>query len=646
MSAVFESQRHMEEPWATPPEGRFSAMVRFRDLTAEAVRRLAHLTTRAVQWAPNHERAFRVLSRRSASAVTVTGLEGVGRTRFVEELAELAARGEVLFRQHRFVLFDVSNVPPEDSQVCLASVLAKSADEVGLVACLVGLTGLLRRNDGGSNKPLLRAYLSNPECKLIGILTNQEYNECIGSDADLVRLFARIEVAEPTEEDATNLLLAEALTLQNEYGLAISPTLVRRTVSLSSQFVLNEQLPAKARQILRTACDDVSFSLNVTSSRRLGGDDPSTDSHARRAEITESDVVRVIAERTGIPEETIAGAGNEIDFESALTIEVVGQDQAVQAVATELNLVKAGLTDPGKPASVMLFAGMTGVGKTELAKAVARLYSSSKRLQTYTMANFTEPHSVSGIIGVPPGYVGYEHGGRLINELNSDPYAVFLLDEADKAHPNVWKPFLNLFDEGWIVDQRGTKGWADRAIFILTTNAGDNAISQMSRQGKSQSEIVEHVKRTLSRLRHERSSQPVFPSQFLSRLSRIVVFQPLDEQAMIGIAQRQVARLKRAWQQRRGKSLEFEPQLIDLIGKLGHQRNEASGGQEGGRIIRRLMTDMIEGPLQSAASANPQAYAGAEIVTLKAEDIPSNEMLSDVPIPVKIQFRSATTPQS
>jgi ATP-dependent Clp protease ATP-binding subunit ClpA len=126
---------------------------------------------------------------------------------------------------------------------------------------------------------------------------------------------------------------------------------------------------------------------------------------------------------------------------------------------------------------VLLFAGMTGVGKTELAKRIAELYSTSKRLTTYAMGNFTEPHSVSGIIGVPPGYVGHEDGGRLINELNADPYSVFLLDEAEKCHPNVWKPFLNLFDEGWIMGHRGVKAHADRAIFILTTNAGDKTIA-------------------------------------------------------------------------------------------------------------------------------------------------------------------------
>src|SRR5690606_11550156 len=149
---------------------------------------------------------------------------------------------------------------------------------------------------------------------------------------------------------------------------------------------------------------------------------------------------------TGVPVETLSGDGGSADYEAALKASVVGQTEAVEVVATELKLIKAGLTEPDRPASVLLFAGMTGVGKTELAKALAWLYSPMGRLHVYSMGNFTKPHTVSGIIGVPPGYVCHDHGGRLVNELNADPYAVFLLDEAEKAHPNMWKPFLNLFD--------------------------------------------------------------------------------------------------------------------------------------------------------------------------------------------------------
>jgi ATP-dependent Clp protease ATP-binding subunit ClpC len=146
-------------------------------------------------------------------------------------------------------------------------------------------------------------------------------------------------------------------------------------------------------------------------------------------------------------------------------------------------------------------------------------------------------------------------GGRLINDLLADPYSVFLLDEAEKCHPNVWKPFLNLFDEGWIIDQRGRKAYGDRAIFILTTNAGDRSISQLQKSDKSPAEIADHVRKTLSRIRHERSSQPVFPPQFLSRIRRIITFRPLSQEAMQGIVQILVERMKTRWQKSRAKSV-------------------------------------------------------------------------------------------
>jgi ATP-dependent Clp protease ATP-binding subunit ClpA len=234
------------------------------------------------------------------------------------------------------------------------------------------------------------------------------------------------------------------------------------------------------------------------------------------------------------------------------------------------------------------------VGKTELAKRIAELYSSSKRLQVYTMGNFTEPHSVSGIIGVPPGYVGHEEGGRLINELRADPYSVFLLDEAEKCHPNVWKPFLNLFDEGWIVDQRGVKAYADRAIFILTTNAGDKNISQLTRSGKSAAEILEALKQALARVRVERSSQPVFPPQFLSRMKRIIVFNPLDEAAMVGIARCAARRLAERWKLARDKVVTLAPELLQSIGRMAHEMNTRANGQEGGRIVQKLFSDCVE----------------------------------------------------
>jgi hypothetical protein len=286
-------------------------------------------------------------------------------------------------------------------------------------------------------------------------------------------------------------------------------------------------------------------------------------------------------------------------------------------VASQLRGIKAGLPEPGKPASVMLFAGLTGVGKTELAKTLARFYSSSKRLQTYTMENFTQPHTVSGIVGVPPGYVGHEQGGRLINDLNSDPYCVFLLDEAEKAHPDVWKPFLNLFDEAWIVDQRGVKAFADRAIFILTTNVGDDIIARMWQDHADMSSIEHAVRKALSEVRHRESGDIVFPPEFLARIHQIVVFRPLDEEALREICLMVVTRMTGEWQEKRNKRLVVPQTLISYIARESHRADVVSGFKEGGRIVRKLIAQLIRDQVLAEQALRPDEYESCNVIELR-----------------------------
>jgi ATP-dependent Clp protease ATP-binding subunit ClpA len=546
----------------------------------------------------------RALYRRSNRHVLLTGLKGVGKTTVVRELARRAARGEIPFlADRRFLWIDAKNVGPEDSRGCLETILRVAAEQPSTVLCLDGLDALLKRPQGGTNKPLLRAAAARPGLSIIGILSRWEFNDLIAGDAEMLELFTRIEVEEPHEEAAVAIARQNARRLEREYGLPIAESAINRAVVLASNYILNASHPAKAIRILEQCCDEKHYEIT-----QVAGSSP--------AAVTADDVVRVVAGLTGIPAETLAGETGEADFVGALSAQVVGQPGPVRAVATELQLIKAGLNEPGKPASVLLLAGMTGVGKTELAKRLAELYSTSKQLNTYSMGNFTEPHTVSGIIGVPPGYVGHEQGGRLINELNADPYAVFLLDEAEKAHPNVWKPFLNLFDEGWIEDQRGVRAYADRAIFILTTNAGERQIEQMTRSGKPEEEITERVKTILSKVKQERSSQPVFTPQFLARLRRVIVFGPLDEQAMIGISRVKLTQMQRLWQQKREKSIEVPESLITHIGRRAHELNEQAQGKEGGRIVRKLITDLVEIRIQQAATQQSADYKKCSRVEL------------------------------
>lgn len=545
---------------------------------------MADVTEMAAPPSPVHDQIARVLFQSKRGNALLAGNRGVGKTTALYQFASHIRQGRYPYLTNaKLVLMDVSNVGPEDSRACLESIFsAVSEREQGyrLVLCLDGISNLLKRSHGGSNKPLLLSLLSRSGIKLIGTMSHSDYIEQVGNDFQMLESFTRIEINEPHGSQLEQIVAEAAGRISAEFDIEIPRHVVDRIVPLTSTFLLNESQPAKSIDTLRQVCEGIQYDR--------------TQENNEHGAVTSEELVSVISRRTGIPPETINGQGKICDFERTLADVVVGQDVAVRGVAAELRLISAGLTESNKPASVMMFAGMTGVGKTELAKRIAELYSSSRRLQVYSMGNFTEAHSVSGIIGVPPGYVGHEDGGRLINELRADPYSVFLLDEAEKCHPNVWKPFLNLFDEGWIVDQRGVKAFADRAIFILTTNAGDRNISQLVRSGKSVDEISQNVRQTLSRVRHERSSQPVFPPQFLSRMKRIIVFNPLDEDAMVSIAKGAAKRLAMRWKKLRSKAVVISDEIIFQIGQRGHSLNEQSNGQEGGRIIQKLFSDVVE----------------------------------------------------
>lgn len=572
------------------------------------------------------DRLARALHRSDAHAVLV-GERGVGQTTLLAELARRVAAGRLAAIQgKRILLADCRYTNPALSSRRLLAIL-QAADDPKVVLCVEGFASLVRSEQGRVNNAVLLGILPKVQVKLLGLLSPREYEELVADDADMRELLVKVEAPEPDVATAERIVGCYAAGLEEAYGVAVEPEAMAQAVRLADRYVLCERLPGKAVKILRQVCEDIAYERMQSKSRRTAA--------------TADDVVRAVARLSGVPEETLRGVAERTDYEASLGREIFGQEHAVGEVATELGLIKAGLTDPDKPASVMLLIGHTGTGKTEMAKALARFYSRSKRLRTYTLGNFVEPHSVAGIIGVPPGYVGHEQGGRIVADLAADPYCVFLLDEADKAHPDVLQPFLNLFDEGWICDQRGVKAYADKAIFILTTNVGQRMLGDMARQGKTPDEMAARMREALSQIRHGKSNRPVFPPEFLARIRRIIVFQPLDRDAMEGICRKLLREMQEMWRDKRQKTLSVPDSLVEHIAAESQRRNEKSQGREGGRIVRKLMAEWIEAPVQRACSASPEEYQACDAVVIEAI-LPSTEAADDTSSPqVSVRFRRA-----
>ncbi len=555
------------------------------------------------------ESMARGLYRQTPRHLLMVGERGLAQSTLLTELAWRSARGDYTFlRRRQLLTVQCRCVAGDESRATLAALFSRIGHVEPLVACIDGLASLVRTEAGEGNRSHLKSALTQARCRIIGVVRPDELEDLTGHDPELSEMFSIVEIPEPDPACAARLLRHFAAGMERHFGVTIEPAAIDRAAQLTHAYILHERLPNVALKVLEAACEEVRF--EQYQSRGTGG------TGGAGGAVTENRVLRMVSSITGVPSHTLEGVTDQTDYRRELGELILGQEDAVDEVARELRLIKAGLVDSGKPASVMLFVGQTGTGKTEMAKALARFYSPSGRLKTFTLGNFSEPHSVSGIIGVPAGYVGHDRGGRLINDLNADPYSVFLLDEADKAHPDVMQPFLNLFDEGWIYDQRGLKANAGRAIFILTTNVAQRQIGDMCGEGKSTAEITARVKELLSQIRHMKSSRPVFTAEFLARIRRVVVFRSLDRKAMHGIARRLAQDMRKDWLSRRGKVLQIDERILSRLADLAHERNETAKGKEGGRLIRKLLADQVDAAIQEAIDRDPQRYRGCELVSV------------------------------
>ncbi len=473
-------------------------------------------------------RAIQILSRRSKNNPVLVGEPGVGKTAVAEGLALAVSRGEApeSLKNKRIVSLDVPALLAgtryrgdfEDRVKSVLRDVHRAGDIILFIDELHTIMGAGSAEGAIDAANILKPALGRGEVQVIGATTPEEYRRHIEKDAALERRFQPVQVKEPNMEQAQEMLRALRPALEKHHRVSITDSAIEAACSLSQRYINERRLPDKAIDLL----DEASAAVCVEDKERL---------------VQPEDIARVVSQWTDIP---LSGLEQEesrrlLGLEDELKKRIIGQDEAVSAVAKAVRRARVGLKDPRRPLGSFLFCGPSGVGKTELCKALAAsVYSDEQALVRLDMSEYMEKHSVSRLIGSPPGYVGYEDGGQLTEKLRRKPWCVVLFDEIEKAHEDVWGILLQIMEDGVLTDSAGRQVDFSNALVIMTSNVGARAISQrrppMGFAGEEPGEdsalcaLVEEELKT------------VFRPEFLNRLDEKVIFRRLGEDELLKIS--------------------------------------------------------------------------------------------------------------
>lgn len=451
---------------------------------------------------------------------------------------------------------------------------------------------------------ILKPALGRGEIQLIGATTLTEYRKYIEADAALARRFRPVMVEEPSIEETLAILKALKPGLERHHHLKITDEALTNAIRMSVRYLPDLFLPDKAIDLIDEAAAHAVIELQKYKRNQRNN-----------ATVTDNDVAWAVSARTGIPVTRLTADERErlINLEYILASKVIGQTEAVKTVADAVRRGMSKICDERRPTACMLFTGPTGVGKTELCRVLAEeVYGSPTAMIRLDMSEYMEKHSVSQLIGAPPGYVGHERGGKLTEAIYRRPYSLVLLDEIEKAHPDVANILLQIMEEGELTDSMGRKVSFRNAIIVMTANIGSGATSRVGFCSDGKKSVITDELRNY------------FKPELLGRLDKIVCFNPLSESAMNVIAQKYLTALSKRMDSR-GIKLEFSEYLPQHI--LSHC-NISNGARE----LRHQVQEMIEGPLATYLLKCKKDPAKV-MITVQGNSLHFNDSCADCVVP-------------
>ncbi|MGK0606281.1 ATP-dependent Clp protease ATP-binding subunit [Enterococcus gilvus] len=590
-------------------------------------------------------RVVQILSRRTKNNPVLVGEPGVGKTAIVEGLAQRIITGDVPedMRDKRLMMLDMGAlVAGTKYRGEFEDRLKKVIDEIyhdGQIILfidelhtLIGAGGAEGAIDASN---ILKPALARGELQTIGATTLDEYQKYIEKDSALERRFARVQVEEPTPEEAEEILKGLRPRYEEHHGVEITDEALHTAVSLSVRYINSRQLPDKAIDLMDESSakvrldstDEVSElteleeevqELVIEKEKAIQNQDFESAARLRLREkqlsetleqakvkaakqengyidqVTDEDVAAVVSQWTGVPLQQLEKKESQrlLDLENVLHKRVVGQEEAVKAISRAIRRARSGLKDPNRPIGSFMFLGPTGVGKTELAKALAEaMFGSEEALIRVDMSEYMEKYSTSRLIGSPPGYVGYEEGGQLTEKIRQKPYSVILLDEVEKAHPDVFNILLQVLDDGHLTDSKGRKVDFRNTILIMTSNIGATEIREEKNVGFNVKDITKDHQAMEKRILEE--LKKAFRPEFLNRIDETVVFKSLDQEQIHEIVKIMSRSVLDRMKEHEIK-VKITPAAYDVIGKVGFDP------EYGARPIRRALQKEIEDRLAEA----------------------------------------------